>query len=84
MVAERLGLIRIYNLESLKPIYTLLCMSTFETELLNTCLLSMDWCQSSPEIVVASTSTDIILWNTYKSRYKSIFIYVYFVYLRSL
>ena len=75
MVAERLGLIRIYNLESLKPIYTLLCMNNLDRELKNTSILSIDWCQSSPEIVVATTSTDIIFWNTYKSRCSLCFIW---------
>lgn len=70
MIAERLGLIRIYNLETLKPIYTLLCLNNLDREIKNFSLLSIDWCQSSPEIVIATTSTDIIFWNTYKSRFE--------------
>lgn len=70
MIAERLGLIRIYNLETLKPIYTLLCLNNLDREIKNVSLLSIDWCQSSPEIVIATTSTDIIFWNTYKSRFE--------------
>ena len=70
MIAERLGLIRIYKLETLKPIYTLLCLNNLDREIKNVSLLSIDWCQSSPEIVIATTSTDIIFWNTYKSRFE--------------
>ena len=69
MVAERLGLIRIYNLETLKPIYTLLSINNVEREIKNLSILTIDWCQSSPELVIATTSSDIIFWNTNQSRY---------------
>jgi hypothetical protein len=72
MIAERLGLIRIYNLETLKPIYTLLCVNSLVDDnsslIKNNSILTIDWCQSSPEIVIATTNNDIIFWNTYKSR----------------
>jgi hypothetical protein len=72
MIAERLGLIRIYNLETLKPIYTLLCVNNLVDDnsslIKNNSILTIDWCQSSPEIVIATTNNDIIFWNTYKSR----------------
>lgn len=69
MVAERLGLIRIYNLETRKPIYTLLSINNVDREIKNSSILSIDWCQSSPELVIATTSSDIIFWNTNQSRH---------------
>lgn len=66
MVAERSGVIRIYNLETLKPIYTLLSVDP-ANEPINLSLLSFDWCQTNPEIVIATTRSDIIFWNTSNS-----------------
>jgi len=66
MVAERSGLIRIYNLETLKPIYTLMSMDPINNHE-NLSLLSFDWCQTNPEIVIATTRSDIIFWNTSNS-----------------
>lgn len=63
MVAERSGLIRIYNLETMRPIYTLLSMEPFN-EAVTFPLISFDWCQTNPEVVIATTKSQIIYWNT--------------------
>lgn len=66
MVAERSGLIRIYNLDTLRPMYTLISMDP-SNDSVNLSLLSFDWCQTNPEIVIATTRSDIIFWNTSNS-----------------
>ena len=66
MIAERSGLIRIYNLETMRPMYTLLSMDPVNDPV-SLSLLSFDWCQTNPEVVIATTRSDIIFWNTSKS-----------------
>ena len=67
MVGERAGTIRIYSTESLKPIYSLVCLNP-ETKSIGNPLISFDWCQLSPEHIIANTNSDIYVWNTAKSR----------------
>jgi hypothetical protein len=68
MVAERSGTVRVFNAESLKPVYSLSCLSMGkDAKYLGYPLLSFDWCQSNPEIIIASTASDIYLWNTANS-----------------
>lgn len=68
MVAETSGLIRIYSLETSSPVYSLLCYNE-SIKRITTPILSFDWSQISPEIIVANTSNEILLWNTSGSRY---------------
>ena len=67
MVAEASGVIRIYSLETLRPVYSLLSFNE-TTKRINTPILSFDWSQLSPEIVLANTCNEILIWNTSKSR----------------
>ena len=66
MVAERLGFIRIYNVETMMPMYTLMC-TDIAKDSPRLSILSFDWNQTNPEIVIATTSTEIIIWNTSNS-----------------
>lgn len=65
MVAERSGLIRIYNTDTLRPMYTLLSVDPSNNDSLS--ILSFDWCQTNPEVVIATTRSDIIFWNSSNS-----------------
>lgn len=69
MVAETSGLIRIYSLETLRPVYSLLCYND-SIKRIATPILSFDWSQTSPEIIAANTSNEILIWNTSRSRLK--------------
>ena len=64
MVAEKSGFIRVYNLEHLQPTFTLM---TLGSKIESLPVLSADWCQINPEIVVASTISDVLIWNTSSS-----------------
>ena len=66
MVGEKSGLIRIYNVDTLKPLFTLMC-NGFNTYQHHNPLLSFDWSESNPEFVVGSTLNTVILWNTFNS-----------------
>ena len=68
MVGEKSGTIRIYSVDTMKPVYSLSSINEATKEVAYP-LLSFDWCQFSPECIVANTGTDIFLWNTSKSRY---------------
>ena len=68
MVGEKSGLIRIYNVETLKPLFTLMC-NGFNSTVSHNPLLSFDWSESNPEVVVGSTINTIVLWNTFNSWY---------------
>ena len=61
VVAEKAGLIRIYNTSTLRPIYTLTLLGVESSSI---CLSSMDWCQQSPEVIIASGDKEIYVWNT--------------------
>jgi len=63
MIAERSGLIRIYNTDTLKPMYTLLA-TDLANESASMSLLTFDWCQTNPEVVIATTRSEIIFWNS--------------------
>ncbi len=65
MVGEKNGLIRIYNVETLKPLFTLMC-NGFNSSHHNP-LLSFDWSELNPEVVVGNTINTILLWNTFNS-----------------
>jgi hypothetical protein len=69
MIAERSGTIRIFNIESLKPVFSLPCLTKDDKEISYPAIFSFDWCQFSPEIIIANTTSDIYIWNTAKSRY---------------
>lgn len=79
MVGEKSGLIRVISLELMKTVYTIMCGN----DMVKLPLLSFDWCQFNPEIIVASTATDIFLWNTSRSWYMSYdtLIFKYLLYL---
>jgi len=66
MVAERSGLIRIYNTETLRPMYTLLTADP-ANESISRSILSFDWCQTNPEVVIATTRSEIVFWNSSNS-----------------
>ncbi|RNA45243.1 nucleoporin Nup37 [Brachionus plicatilis] len=66
MVAETSGLIRIYSIETLRPVYSLLCYND-AIKRIATPILSFDWSQLSPEIIVANTCNEILIWNTSRS-----------------
>ena len=66
MIAERIGIIRIYNLDTMRPIYSLMCMN-IEKKINNLSILAIDWCQTNPETVIATTNNEILIWNTSKS-----------------
>lgn len=68
MVGEKSGVIRIYSLETLRPVYSLLCINE-TTKISGVPLLSFDWCQVNPEVIIANTNTEIYVWNTSKSWY---------------
>ena len=61
MVVEKCGLIRVYNLQTLLPIFTLVSVNNKINSLP---LLSADWCQLNPAIVITNTNADIFIWNT--------------------
>lgn len=63
MVGEKSGLIRIYSIETLKPVYTLFCNLKIE----NFPLISFDWSETNPEVIIANTSNTIFIWNTSNS-----------------
>jgi hypothetical protein len=63
MVGEKSGLIRIYSIETMKPVYSL--MSNLKIEYFP--LISFDWSESNPEVIIANTSNSIYIWNTSKS-----------------
>jgi hypothetical protein len=68
MVAEKSGLIRIYNIETMSPAFTLACSNYNDPKSLTTLpLTSIDWSQLNPEIVIGNTSNDLIIFNTMKS-----------------
>ena len=66
MVAERFGFIRIYNVETMRPMYTLMC-TDIAKDSPRLPILSFDWNQTNPETVIATTKTEIIIWNTSNS-----------------
>jgi hypothetical protein len=66
MVGEKSGLIRIYHVETLKPLFTLMS-NGFNSNSHHNPLLSFDWSDTSPEVVVANTLNTIVLWNTFNS-----------------
>jgi hypothetical protein len=61
MVVEKSGLLRVYSLSTLQPVFTLLPVTTRINSLP---LLSADWCQLNPAVVIANTNADIFIWNT--------------------
>jgi hypothetical protein len=61
MVVEKCGFVRVYNLTTLQPVFTLLSINNKINSLP---LLSADWCQLNPAIVIANTNADIFIWNT--------------------
>jgi len=63
MVGEKSGLLRIYSVETLKPIYTLACNLNVDFFP----LISFDWSETNPEVIIANTNTRIFVWNTSKS-----------------
>ena len=66
MVGEKGGTIRIYSIDMLKPVFSLTCINHITRELAYP-ILSFDWSQFNPEIIVACTNTDIYVWNTSRS-----------------
>ncbi|CAF0737329.1 unnamed protein product [Brachionus calyciflorus] len=66
MVTEASGVIRIYSLDTLRPVFSLLCFNE-QTKRISTPILSFDWSQLSPEIIIANTINEILIWNTSKS-----------------
>jgi hypothetical protein len=72
MVGEKSGTVRIYSVESLKPLYSLSCLNNITKEI-GYPFMSFDWCQFSPEVIIANTNTDIYVWNTSRTRYVPFF-----------
>lgn len=66
MVGEKSGVIRIFSLETLKPVYSIMCFNEI-TKISGFPLLSFDWSQMNPEIIIANTLNEIYVWNTSKS-----------------
>jgi WD40 repeat protein len=68
MVGEKSGTIRIFSIETLKPVYSLLCLNE-NLKTMSFPLLNFDWSQINPEAIVAISNGEIFLWNTSKSWY---------------
>ena len=64
MVFEKSGHVRIYNIQTFEPTYTLLCVHSRVNSLP---LLNGDWCQLHPSIVISNTNSDILIWNASSS-----------------
>lgn len=66
MVGEKSGTIRIFNLDTLKPVFSLMSYNE-SLKSMSFPLLVFDWSQTNPEFIVANTNTEIFLWNSAKS-----------------
>lgn len=78
MVGEKAGTIRIFSIETLKPVYSLVALNE-NLKTMSFPLLHFDWSQITPEIIVAVTNSEIFLWNSSKSWYsKDVFLFINF------
>lgn len=66
MVGEKSGTIRIFSTETLKPVYSIIAYND-ALKMVSSPLLSFDWSQITPEMIVANTYSDILIWNSSKS-----------------
>jgi hypothetical protein len=64
MIFEKSGHIRIYNIHTFEPTYTLMSVHSRVDSLP---LLHGDWCQLNPSIVISNTNSDVLLWNAASS-----------------
>lgn len=64
MIGEKSGLIRVYNLTTLQPMLTLM---SIQNRISSLPLLTINWSQLNPAIVIANTNSDIFIWNTSNS-----------------
>lgn len=66
MVGEKSGTIRIFSTETLKPVYSIVAYDD-ALKTVSSPILSFDWSQITPEVIVANTNSHIYLWNSSKS-----------------